>query len=91
MGQVKTKTVTFKTVMRSAAFVRGVREAHAGIPMDYEAYTNERLTDNRWNYERGRLFGMTYPDDVKYKGRVRRDAYAGTRSRLCETRSGKAQ
>jgi hypothetical protein len=79
MGQIKTRNVTFKTVMRSAAFMRGVREAHAGIPMDYKAYDNERLTDNRWNYERGRLFGMTYPDDVKYKGRVRRDAVEAMR------------
>ena len=82
MGQVKTRNVTFKSVMRSAAFMRGVREAHAGIPMDYEAYTNERLTDNRWNYERGRQFGLIYKGSIKDKARVRRDAVEGMRDAL---------
>jgi hypothetical protein len=82
MQQVKTKTVTFKSVMRTAAFMRGVREARAGIPMDYEAYTNERLTDNRWSYERGRLFGLIYKGAVKDKTRVRSDAVEGMREAL---------
>ena len=29
MGQIETRNVTFKTVMRTAAFMRGVREARA--------------------------------------------------------------
>ena len=56
--------------MRTAAFMRGVREARAGLPMDYSAYENERSTDNRWNYERGRQFGLIYKGAVKDGNRV---------------------
>ena len=73
-AQIKTRVVTFKSVMRSAAFMRGVREAREGLPMDYKAYDNERNTDNRWSYERGRQFGLLYAGDVKDGGRVRWDA-----------------
>ena len=70
-AQIKTRVVTFKSVMRTAAFMRGVREAREGLPMDYTAYDNERSTDNRWNYERGRQFGILYREEVKHEGRVR--------------------
>ena len=73
-AQIKTRNVTFKSVMRTAAFMRGVREAREGLPMDYKAYDNERSTDNRWNYERGRQFGLLYAGPVKDGGRVRWDA-----------------
>ncbi len=82
MGQIKTRNVTFKSIMRTAAFMRGVREARAGLPMDYEAYDNERTTDNRWNYERGRQFGLLYRGAVKDKARVRWDAIEGMRDAL---------
>jgi len=82
MGQIKTRNVSFKSVMRTAAFMRGVREARAGIPMDYGAYENERGTDNRWSYERGRQFGLIYKGPVKDKARVRWDAIEGMRDAL---------
>jgi hypothetical protein len=81
-AQVKTRTVSFKSVMRTAAFMRGVREARKGLPMDYDAYDNERNTDNRWNYERGRQFGLLYVGPVKDGGRVRWDAIYALREAL---------
>jgi len=81
-AQVKTRTVSFKSVMRTAAFMRGVREARKGLPMDYNAYDNERSTDNRWNYERGRQFGLLYSGNVKDGGRVRWDAIYALRDAL---------
>ncbi len=77
MGQIKTRDVSLNSIMRTAAFMRGVREARAGLPMDYKAYENERSTDNRWNYERGRQFGLIYKGPVKDKARVRWDAIVG--------------
>ena len=81
-AQIKTRIVTCKSVMRSAAFMRGVREARKGLPMDYKAYDNERSTDNRWNYERGRQFGLLYSKPVKEGGRVRWDAVYALRDAL---------
>ena len=81
-SQVKTKTVSYKSVMRTAAFMRGVREARAGIPMDYDAYENGRNTDNQWSYERGRQFGILYAGPVKDGGRVRWDAIYALREAL---------
>ena len=73
-AQVKTRNVTYKTVMRTAAFMRGFRETREGLPMDYEAYTGDGDTNNRWQYERGRQFGILYAGPVKDGGRVRWDA-----------------
>ncbi len=70
MAQIKTRGVTYKSIMRTAAFIRGVREARAGIPMDYGAYENEGSTVNRWNYERGRQFGLIYKGAIKDGNRV---------------------
>ena len=81
-AQVKTRTVSFKSVMRTAAFMRGVREARAGIPMDYDAYENGLNTDNQWSYERGRQFGLLYSGNVKDGGRVRWDAVYALRDAL---------
>lgn len=81
-SQIKTREVTFKSIMRTAAFLRGVREARAGIPMDYDAFTDERSTANRWNYERGRQFGILYSGPVKDKGRVRWDAVGNMQEAL---------
>ena len=82
MGQIKTVNVTYKSILRSAAFMRGVREARAGIPMDYSAYENEPNTRNRWKYERGRQFGLIYKGPIKDKARVRWDAVEGMRDAL---------
>lgn len=69
--QVPVRTVKISTVMRSAAFVRGFKEAHRGIPMDYDAYGELGQMFNRWNYERGRQFGFIYSDALKDGARVR--------------------
>ena len=79
MGQITTRGVSFKSVLGSAAFMRGVREARAGIPMDYNAYDNEGDTRKRWNYERGRQFGLVYSGPVKDGNRVRWEAIHAVR------------
>lgn len=71
--QVKTKNVSLNSVMRRAPFVRGFNETQKGIPMDYDAYLDER-TNDRWQYERGRLFGLMYKEKLKDGHRVRYDA-----------------
>lgn len=71
--QVKTKSVSLRSVMHRAPFVRGFKEARKGIPMDYDAYLDER-TNDRWQYERGRLFGLMYTGKLKDGNRVCYDA-----------------
>lgn len=61
--QVATTNVTTKSIMRTAAFMRGVRETRNGIPMDYDAFDGDDW--GRWNYERGRQFGILYAGPVK--------------------------
>lgn len=72
MSQVPTKTVTLKSVMRRASFVRGFNEARFGMPMDYAVYEKEER--ERWSYERGRLFGMVFKDTLKSGNAVRVEA-----------------
>ena len=60
--QVTTKTCTLRSVMRTAAFIKGHKEALQGKPFNYDAYPN---TNDQWFYERGRLFGMIYKYPVK--------------------------
>ena len=67
--QVTTSTVSLKTIMKTALFNRGVKDAREGKPFNYDigATLNEQ-----WAYERGRLFGTRYKDgSVKdHRGRV---------------------
>ena len=67
--QVTTSTVSLKTIMKSALFNRGVKDAREGKPFNYDigATINEQ-----WAYERGRLFGTRYKEgSVKdHRGRV---------------------
>jgi len=60
--QVSTKTCTLRSVMRSAAFTKGHKDALHGKPFDYDAYPD---TNDQWAYERGRLFAMVYKYPVK--------------------------
>lgn len=55
--QVKTKKGTIRGALVRAAFTRGFREAR---PMDYDAFTGPGETNDRWQYERGRQFGLIY-------------------------------
>lgn len=66
MSQVSMKSVSLRSVMRTAAFVRGYKESLTGVPLDYKAYEDEYTTDNRWSYERGRLFGTMYKGQLKF-------------------------
>lgn len=68
MTQIKTRFVTLNSVMRSAAFMRGVNEMRKGLPMDYDAYNEAHESNQRWGYERGRQFAIIFSGDVK-KGR----------------------
>ena len=74
MTQVATRHVTLRAVMRSAAFVRGFKEARQGLPMDYNAYDKPRETNERWNYERGRQFGVLYAGAIKDGRTIKHDA-----------------
>ena len=71
--QVSTSTVTFKSVMKTALFNQGVKEARQGKPFNYDA---GKTLNEQWAYERGRLFGMRFKQgDVKdHRGGVTREA-----------------
>lgn len=73
--QVKTKTVSLKSIIHRAAFVRGFNEVKHGIPMDYDAYLSDRDdTNDRWQYERGRLFAYYFNGALKHGKRVTYEA-----------------
>lgn len=76
-GQISTRAVKTSTILRSAAFVRGFKEARKGLPMDYDAFTGAGETRDRWNYERGRQFGCVYASTLKEGARVRYEAIMG--------------
>jgi hypothetical protein len=67
--QVITSKVSLRTIMKTALFNRGVKEAREGKPFNYDigATINEQ-----WAYERGRLFGTRFKEgSVKdHRGRV---------------------
>jgi hypothetical protein len=74
MTQISTHRTKISTVMRSAAFVRGFKEARNNAPMDYDAYCNFNETHKRWSYERGRQFGLIYSGSIKNGNKVILDA-----------------
>jgi hypothetical protein len=61
-AQVKTKYGKAETAMRCAAFVKGFKEARAGKPLNYEAFP---VTNDQWNYERGRQFALIFDGALK--------------------------
>ncbi len=73
-SQISTRLIKISTIMRSAAFMRGFNEARKGAPMDYDAYNLAQETSKRWNYERGRQFGLVYNGAVKDGAKVKNDA-----------------
>jgi hypothetical protein len=62
MSQLKTRLGKASAAMRCAAFVKGFREARAGKPLNYEAFP---VTNDQWNYERGRQFAFIYDGALK--------------------------
>ena len=65
--QVATRACTAQSVIRSAQFVRAFNEARAGKPFDY-AYLDTLTGRDVWAYERGRIFGIAYPDTKLKEG-----------------------
>jgi hypothetical protein len=70
MPQIKQKLVTLGSIMRSAAFMRGYREAREGLPHNYDAFPMSGETKQRWDYERGRQFAFVYGGNVKDGARI---------------------
>ena len=69
--QVTTKTCTLRSVMRTAAFIKGHKDALQGKPFSYDAYPD---LNDQWSYERGRLFGAIYKYPVKEGKTITYDA-----------------
>ena len=76
-SQIATKEVKISSVIRSAAFVRGFKETQRKIPMDYDAYSRDIETHERWCYERGRQFGFIYSGQIKTGAKVNHSAIFG--------------
>ena len=72
MPQVQTKTCTARGIMSSAAFVRGYTDVIKGKP--FPDKIPEYITNDMWNYERGRLFGCVYKVDLKRNRSVTNEA-----------------
>jgi len=66
-SQLRTRLGKASTAMRCAAFVRGFKEARQGKPLNYEAYP---VTNDQWNYERGRQFAFIYDGALKNGARL---------------------
>ena len=63
--------VTLKSVMHTAPFNRGFKEALAGKPMDYNAYDYQ---NDQFAYERGRHFAALYQGTIKNNKKIRYEA-----------------
>jgi hypothetical protein len=70
MPQINQKLVTLTSIMRSAAFMKGYKEACKGKPYDYEIFQARGETKQRWDYERGRQFALVYGGNVKDGARI---------------------
>ena len=69
MTNMDTSQVLAKAVLRSAAFAKGYREAHRGLPL-----VEVGDTCQQWNYERGRLFAAVFRGDLRVRRRIRMEA-----------------
>jgi hypothetical protein len=65
------KMVSLVSVMHTAPFNRGYKEALAGNPMNYNAYESE---NDQFAYERGPHFAALYNGAIKNNKKVRKDA-----------------
>ena len=63
--QVPTPPTTFEKIMCSPEFVLGVADARAGRP--YRSAYGTWLTNDQWNYERGRAWATLVPKIVQLK------------------------
>jgi len=62
MTQIKVKTVTVRSVINRKEFARGFADGRAGAPWP-------KTIDTTWDYERGRQFGILYPNTPLKFGR----------------------
>ena len=64
--QIPTRPVTIAEIMATPTFARGVEDVRAGrgYPPDYDQWQH---TNDRWAYERGRLWARLVPRHVKLK------------------------
>ena len=65
--------VTLKSVMHTAQFNRGYKEALAGKPMDYNAF---ECQNDQFAYERGRHFAALFQGAIKNNKKIRYEALA---------------
>jgi hypothetical protein len=63
LSQVQTRTRKSGWALNSKAFGIGYREALKGLPLRYEAFSDN--SNEQWNYERGRLFAQVYKGKIK--------------------------
>lgn len=80
--QVKTSNVSFKSIMKTALFNRGVKEAREGKPFNYDVGATPK---EQWAYERGRIFGTRFKQgSVKYGGAVTPEAIRAMKVAISE-------
>jgi hypothetical protein len=72
MAQVATVPVSLRSIIRSAHFVRGFKDAQTGKPFNYDYSPND--ANGFWQYERGRHFGFVYAGSLKNGNTVLRSA-----------------
>lgn len=70
--QITTRQTGILGIMRKASFVRGFTEARKGKPLQYDAYPHD--TNQQWDYERGRLFGLMFDGPLKFGKSINRGA-----------------
>lgn len=70
-AQVPTRSVSVVEIMSAPKFAKGVADVRAGrgYPPDYDAWED---TNERWEYERGRMWATLAPRTVvlKVKGQI---------------------
>jgi hypothetical protein len=69
MSQCKTKTITFKTILRAKAFNQGFYDAHEGKPFNYDVPEADE-----WHYIRGRHFAQIFTGSIKSGRQIRYEA-----------------
>lgn len=71
-GQIETRNVKISFIMGKKAFKKGVMDGFLDLPHNVDAYP----PDQQWSYERGRLFGILFPEHLEFKlgNKIKREA-----------------
>jgi hypothetical protein len=74
--QLPTTATTIESVMRSAAFKRGVADVRLNRPPSFDS--DHQSEDSEWDYERGRLWAIIAPRTmpITQSGRLHKPAVA---------------